>query len=118
MIGMDATTGKALGGEAHLRQSILRIITTPLGTRVMRRDFGSLVQELIDQPFNAGTRMRVLGATVTALMRWEPRVSVRRVDLRESAPGSYLLDLDLQLRDRVSNDRLRQSIPLSSHRIH
>jgi len=38
MTGIDASTGKALGGIAHVRQSVRDILTTPLGTRVMRRD--------------------------------------------------------------------------------
>lgn len=41
MLGTDANTGKALEGMAHLRQSIRDILGTPLGSRVMRRDYGS-----------------------------------------------------------------------------
>jgi hypothetical protein len=55
MNGMDATTGKALSGIAHLAQRIGDILGTPIGTRVMRRDYGSLWRELIDQPTNAAT---------------------------------------------------------------
>ena len=50
MIGTHAATGKRLEGNAHLAQSIADILTTPLGTRLMRHDYGSLLPELIDQP--------------------------------------------------------------------
>ncbi|WP_375666036.1 MULTISPECIES: GPW/gp25 family protein, partial [unclassified Bartonella] len=50
--GMDRTTGKPLTGIDHLRQSILDILSTRIGSRVMRRDYGSRVAELIDAPVN------------------------------------------------------------------
>jgi hypothetical protein len=52
--GMSRTTGAALGDE-HLAQSCEDIVTTPLGTRVMRRDYGCLLAELIDRPLNRAT---------------------------------------------------------------
>lgn len=114
MIGIEATTGKKLEGMAHLGQSIGDILMTPLGSRVMRRDYGSLLPELIDQPFNDATRMRLFGATALALMRWEPRIRLVRVQLFQGvSPGSYTLDLDCVLVDAVkSSDYTRLSIPL------
>jgi len=114
MIGIDATTGRALGGTAHLAQSIGDILTTPLGSRVMRRDYGSLLPELVDQPFNDTTRLRLYGAAALALMRWEPRIRLIRVQLFQgAAPGSYTLDLDCVLVDAArSTDHTRLSIPL------
>ncbi|GDD08501.1 phage baseplate assembly protein [Escherichia coli] len=35
MLGMDRNTGKPLSGVDHICQSIVDILTTPLGTRVM-----------------------------------------------------------------------------------
>ena len=79
MIGMDRVTGKRLEGDAHLVQSIGDILSTPLGTRLARRDYGSLLFELIDAPFNAATRLRLYAATAIALARWEPRIRLSRV---------------------------------------
>ena len=50
MNGLNAHTGQPLAGLDHLRQSIADILSTPLNTRVMRRDYGSRLPELIDQP--------------------------------------------------------------------
>ena len=114
MIGTHAVTGRALSGTEHLAQSIGDILTTPLGSRVMRRDYGSLLPELVDQPFNDTTRLRLYGAAALALMRWEPRIRLIRVQLFQgSAPGSYTLDLDCVLVDAArSTDHTRLSIPL------
>ncbi|MGZ4953577.1 MAG: GPW/gp25 family protein [Methylobacter sp.] len=81
MIGVDNTTGKALGGIDHLKQSIRDILSTPIGTRVMRRDYGSRLFELIDAPMNSATIIDIVAATAEALDKWEPRITVDRVVL-------------------------------------
>jgi phage baseplate assembly protein W len=95
MMGMDARTGKALSGDAHLAQSIADILSTPVGTRLMRRDYGSRVPDLIDAPGNAATRVQLYAATATALMRWEPRIALTRVALSvaDALRGRWVLDL-------------------------
>ena len=67
---MNVKTGRALVYSAHISQSITDILTTPIGSRVMRRDYGSLLPELIDAPFNGSTLLKLYGAVATALMRW------------------------------------------------
>lgn len=116
MRGMDVLTGRAIEGVEHLRQSIADILTTPIGTRVMRRDYGSLIPELIDQPFNGATRMKLYGATATALMRWEPRIRLTRIDLVPgNEPGTYTLDLEGRRTDVApTNEYTRLTIPLRS----
>lgn len=114
MRGTNALTGRAIEGAAHLRQSITDILTTPIGSRIMRREYGSLLPELIDQPFNGATRMKLFGATATALMRWEPRLRLTRIDLVPSSePGAFLLDLQGHRTDVApSSEYTRLTIPL------
>ncbi|MGL4827152.1 MAG: GPW/gp25 family protein, partial [Vibrionaceae bacterium] len=47
---MNRFTGYSISELQHIKQSIQDILTTPLGSRVMRRDYGSAIFELIDQP--------------------------------------------------------------------
>lgn len=76
---MDATTGKALGGAAHLAQSIADVLGTPLGSLVMRRDYGSLLFELIDQPVTPVTAMLMRAACAIALRIWGPEIGIGKV---------------------------------------
>lgn len=95
MNGMNRSTGAALSGIEHLKQSVRDILTTPLGSRVMRRQYGSLLPSLIDQPDNASTRVRLYAAVASALMRWEPRLRLSRVGLvKGSRPGQVVVELD------------------------
>ena len=52
----------------HVVQSIAIILTTPIGSRVMRRDFGSEIMDLIDKPMTDRVILAVYAATANALM--------------------------------------------------
>ena len=92
---MDSTTGRHIAGVEHLKQSIADIITTPLGSRLQRRTYGSLLPGLIDQPDNARTRLRCYAAIASALMNWEPRLRVTRVGMQSgAAPGQATVTLE------------------------
>lgn len=92
MIGMDRQTGKPLAGADHLEQSITDILGTPLGTRVGRRDYGSELPELMDQPMNELGRIRVFAATALAIMRQEKRARITRIGFAAGvAPGAFVL---------------------------
>lgn len=78
-LGLNMTTGRAVGGLDHLRQSVRDILTTPPGSRVMRRDYGSDLFELIDRNLDGLTLAQIYAATIDALRKWEPRIRVTRV---------------------------------------
>jgi phage baseplate assembly protein W len=108
---MNRKTGGAIDTLDHISQSITDILTTRIGTRVMRREYGSLLPELVDHPFNDVTRLRVYASTVMALMRWEPRISLSRVQfVGVSLQGETVMDLQGSVVD--SNEALSLSIPL------
>ncbi|WP_447045336.1 GPW/gp25 family protein [Vreelandella sp. H-I2] len=92
---MNVNTGKPLDGIEHIRQSIADIITTPIGSRVMRREYGSLVPELLDMPISDALLMQVYAATVIAVTQWEPRISITgtRSIVSTAAPGQVLIEL-------------------------
>jgi hypothetical protein len=77
--GINNETGENMTGLAHLQQSIKDILTTPIGSRVRRRDYGSKLPDLIDHPINDGNIIEVYAATALALRKWEPRITVQRV---------------------------------------
>ena len=112
MSGMNARTGRAMDSLAHIQQSVADILTTPIGSRVMRREYGSLLPELIDQPLNGPTALRAYAATVMALMKWEPRIRVQQVTRQVSTqrPGRFDLIITAQ---RVDNgERVSLAVPL------
>lgn len=113
MPGMNADNGRAIDGVAHIQQSVRDILTTPLGSRVMRRDYGSLLPELIDQPLHGATALRAYSATVVALMKWEPRIRVQQITRLAPAerPGSLILEMTAQRTD--TGEAVSIEVPLA-----
>lgn len=93
MQGINANTGKILEGLDHLRQSIRDILTTPIGSRVMRRDYGSRLFELVDAPINRNTITDIYAATAEAILEWEKRIDLTRVQITGAEPGRIELTL-------------------------
>lgn len=91
---MDRVTGQPLDGWEAVVQSIAVILTTPIGTRVMRREFGSELMELIDRPMTPEVVLALYAATAYAIERWEPRFRLTGVEMSSpNAGGSITLVL-------------------------
>jgi hypothetical protein len=80
---MDRKTGKALTRAEHIKQSMNDIVTTPIGSRLYRRDYGSEVFELLDQPQNPALNLMLQSVVVMALVRNEPRIRLTHVKLSD-----------------------------------
>lgn len=90
MSAMDRTTGRAIGGEAEIGQSVAEILTTPKGSCIMRHEFGSDLFKLVDAPLGRALPLLLFAATAIAIRRWEHRVRPTRVSVegldRKGAP--------------------------------
>lgn len=93
--GINGDTGLPLSGFDHVRQSIGVILTTRIGSRVMRRDFGSELQDLIDRPMTDQVILAIYSAVAMSIARWEPRFSVTKCALLNSDPSG---SVDIELR--------------------
>jgi phage baseplate assembly protein W len=96
MSGLSVNDARRIGDAEHLGQSITDILTTPIGRRVMRRDYGSALFDLIDAPMNGETLVDVYAATAEALDRWEPRLTLLRVQLADAVPGRLTLAIEAE----------------------
>ena len=67
MIGMSNKNGGYLNDLEHLKQSIIDILTTPIGSRVICRDYGSNLFQLIDMPINRELFSRIYAAVADAI---------------------------------------------------
>ena len=92
--GLHASGGGAVGGFAHLLQSIADILTTPIGSRALRREYGSNLHELIDQPMTERLRLAAVLYTAQALNKWEPRLIVQAVTVSREGANTLHINLD------------------------
>lgn len=110
-LGMDRNNGLAIEDLDHIRQSVSDILNTPVGSRVMRRNYGSLLSELIDQPQNGALRLQMMAVCYTALLQWEPRISLTAITFDTGYDGKMVIELTGSRNDTATDFSL--NIPVS-----
>jgi uncharacterized protein len=96
--------------EESVRQSILIILGTAKGERVMRPDFGCGIHELVFQNLTAGTIGRVQQTVREALLRLEPRIDVTEVEVRSAGSGN-VLEVHIGYEVRATNNAFNLVYP-------
>jgi phage baseplate assembly protein W len=90
---------KHAGYEDSVQQSVWIILGTAKGERVMRPDFGCGIHELVFDSVTAALSGRVASAVREALLRFEPRIDVRDVNVTPGGDGEVLLiSVDYEVR--------------------
>ncbi|GIV76633.1 GPW/gp25 family protein [Litorilinea aerophila] len=86
--------------EASVRQMIQVILRTRPGEQLMRRDFGAGLENFLHQPNDLATRTRIAEVITQSLNRWESRILVDRVEVREvpDAPAQLRIEIAYRLR--------------------
>lgn len=97
--------------EDSVRQSILIILSTAKGERLMRPDFGCGLHELVFAINSSATRGMAEFQVREALQNWEPRIDV--VDVQAVAGGDRgeQLLIDIDYRVRVTDTRFNLVYP-------
>jgi phage baseplate assembly protein W len=92
---IDPATGgvATTAGEAEkLKENLIHILLTGTGERVMRRDFGGGLRQLVHDPNNEALQAVVQHQIARTVGRWEPRVRVQSVTV-EQRGGTLVADL-------------------------
>ncbi|EAK0103483.1 baseplate assembly protein [Campylobacter coli] len=76
-----------------IEESIKDILTTPLGSRVMRPEYGSLLYTLIDRKIDDDFRVKLTRYTAEAISKWEKRVKLKGVRLNKMQEGKLSITL-------------------------
>lgn len=91
--------GQPLSEIEHIFQSIEMILSTPIGSRVMRRNFGSHLPRILGRPLNPSTITAIYAAANEAITTWEPRAEVvaTQIDLEKAKAGIVNLRVILRV---------------------
>jgi phage baseplate assembly protein W len=87
-------------GEQDIVQSIRIILETMPGERRMRPEFGCRAKELVFAPRNASTQALMAYYVKAALIRWEPRIQVKDVDVYPDPDrdGTLLVEISYEIK--------------------
>ena len=93
------------GGEDSIRESIIIILTTAKGERVMRPDFGCEINELVFAQNNTSTAALIQFYIKEALLKWEPRIEVFDVSVTPDEDEMNKLVVDIEYIVKTTNTR-------------
>ena len=110
-LGMNRNTGRAITDAEHISQSVGDILRTPVGSRVMRRDYGSLLSAMIDQPQSPALELQIRVACYMAILKWEPRITLTTITTERQFDGQMIVNLTGQLKD--TGESLSLTLPVS-----
>ncbi|HUO90315.1 MAG TPA: GPW/gp25 family protein [Rhizomicrobium sp.] len=92
-----------VSGDDAIRQSILLLLTTIPGERVMRPDYGCPLHRLLFAPNDATTAGLAIHYVRQALVRFEPRVDIVSLDAQAADDEASKLIISLEYRVRSTN---------------
>jgi phage baseplate assembly protein W len=105
-VQLDLRTGTVAVSEYEddIRQSILLIVETAPGERVMRPNFGCGIHELVFESPDSATLNRVQSVVEDALRQYEARIEVNGVTVRyEPQLSDGRLTIEVEYRIRKTN---------------
>lgn len=97
--------------EASVEQGIRIVLSTALGERVMRPDFGCAIHELVFATNSAATRGMAQHYVREALLRWEPRIEVLDVTAVAWEGQEEVLSIGIHYRVRLTDNRFNLVYP-------
>lgn len=102
-------------GDASIRQSLLLLLSTSPGERVMRPQYGCNLRRLVFGPNDDTTAGLAIHYVRQAVERWEPRVEVLAVDAGRDAvyPERLVIALDYRVRATRRADTLVYPLDLA-----
>ncbi|MBB1492345.1 MULTISPECIES: GPW/gp25 family protein [unclassified Paracoccus (in: a-proteobacteria)] len=104
-----------VGGPALISQSLMILLGTVPGERVMRPDYGCPLDRLVFAPNDATTAGLAIHYVRQALRRWEPRVDILRLDAGpdpQGAPEALRIWLEYRIRRTVQHGSLGFTLDL------
>jgi phage baseplate assembly protein W len=98
-------------GPDRIREAIWIVLATAQGERVMRPTFGAGAQTHVFDPNSNVSRTRLAADIRDALTRWEPRITLVNVDVREGDEPSRV-DVTIDYTIRTTNELFNLVFPL------
>jgi Bacteriophage baseplate protein W len=112
-VQVDPRTGlvAAFEYEEDIRQSILIILETTPGERVMRPNFGCGIHELVFAALDSTAIQRIRSVVQEALRRCEARIDVLEVTVAEAPTEQGKLLVEVEYRVRKTNQTGNLTFP-------
>jgi len=108
---IDPATGSVAqeSGAEKLKENIIHILLTGVGERVMKRDYGGGVRQLLHDPNSVALQAIIQHQVAKSIGKWEPRVLLQKVSVRQQ-DGQLYVDIRYIIRRTQRAESL--SVPI------
>ncbi len=89
--------------EKKIEESIIIILSTAKGERVMRPEFGCGIHDFVFSVINTGNLTQIRAEVKHALIMWEPRIEVKSVRAAVKRLNEGIVDVNIDYRIRYTN---------------
>jgi uncharacterized protein len=97
-------------GDEKLKENILHLLQTAIGERIMNRDYGAGLRQLLHDPNNDALKAIVQHQIGKSIGQLEPRVALQSIDVEQE--GATLL-ISVQYLVRRTGQVQQVSVPLA-----
>ncbi len=113
--GLQVTAGRAdtVEGDESIHQSIVLLLSTRLGERVMRPEYGCDLGQFVLTPIDDTTAGLAIHYVSRAIERWEPRIQVLGLDATPNPDIPGKLDLLLEYRVHTTGQDGQMSLSVT-----
>jgi uncharacterized protein len=100
-----------VSGVEDIHQSLQILMSTRLGERVMQDEFGCALDSVVFEEIDQGLLNSLNSAISNAILYHEPRITLDKLDVSESAAQPGLLFISLEYTIRSTNSRFNMVYP-------
>ena len=97
--------------EQDIKESLMVLLTTQLGERVMNHEFGAGMERMIFEPLTTNLTTYMTDLVKRAVLRFEPRVDLEDVEMEDSGELEGRVIITVYFVIRATNSRANIVFP-------
>lgn len=109
--GQPAKAVKMVSGEDDIQESLRILLATAPGERVMQPSYGCGLKQLVFENVSENTITEIKDLIERAVLFFEPRITLTRIDVDASHVYEGLLEISLDYTIRMTNTRSNMVYP-------
>ena len=97
--------------EQDIKESLMVLLTTQLGERVMNPEYGAGMEQMIFEPLTTNLKTYMTDLVERAVLRFEPRVDLEEVEMQDSGELEGKVIITIYFTVRATNSRANIVFP-------
>ena len=100
-----------VSGPENISQSLKALLTTNLGERLMRPDYGCGISQLLFELIDQRTVTKIRNSIADAILLYEPRINLLNVNVFQDQHNTGLLSISIEYIIKTTNSRFNLVYP-------